>query len=182
MNPAADSFDTSLETHCQDCPTDPETFHPGKEIARRIIQGNVFYIFSAFLMMLGCFLLMPTSSIEEAEQFTRRLRSLLILEGYQFLVIVTAVVIVRRLRILSDAATLLLIATTLLLDPTFFSNAFLTLRTPESLATNIGCLLLVPAKLSILQWGLRIRLTARALLSMGLAGGLVYFGPAVFNL
>ncbi|MCA9429720.1 MAG: hypothetical protein KC940_04340, partial [Candidatus Omnitrophica bacterium] len=180
MNPSAQPFEPSLNTTSVKSPP----FLPGKDLARRLIQGNVFYIFSAFLMMLGCFRLMPSSSIEAAEQFSRRLQSLLILEGYQLLVIATAVVIVRKLKILSDAATLLLVAVTLLLDPTFFSNAFLTLKETEGpgvMLVNAACLLLVPIKLAILQWGLRIRFTQRAFLTMVYAGILVYFGAVVLN-
>jgi len=149
---------------------------------RAVFEGNYFYIISALSMMLGCYLLMPSASITEAEQFGRRLRSLAMLQGYEVLVIAAALWIVRKLKCLDDAFTLLLIEIALLLDPTFFSNAFFTLRTPASVSLNFTCFILAPIKLGILQWGLGLRFTGRANLSFLVAAALVYLGEGPLNL
>jgi hypothetical protein len=90
-------------------------------VAVKFIEWNYFYVVSAVLMMLGCYMLMR-SPVIEGSKFAQTLKALLILQGYEILLIVTAVVIVRRLKILDDALTLLLLEMVLLLDPTFFSN------------------------------------------------------------
>ena len=143
---------------------------PLTALARRLVEGNYFYVFSAILMMLGSFLLMQASPTGNALEWT--LRALLILQAYEILVIVTAIVIVRRLGILSDAFTLLLVELALLLDPTCFADSFYTLRVPEGGLVNLICLLLVPFKLAILCGFLGIRPSLRALLG--------YFSVAAF--
>lgn len=154
-------------------------------LARRFIEGNYFYVASAMLFLLGCKLLMNSPMIGESN-FARTLHTLLVLQGYEVLVIAAAVMIARHFKVLNDAFTLLIIELTLLLDPTFFSNSFFTMLITESQAeqavmVNVVCLLLVPAKLIILSGLARIRLSARVWLGIGAAAALIYIGPYPFS-
>jgi hypothetical protein len=162
---------------------------PGKVFVRRFIEGNYFYVLSAISMMAGCYLLMPSGELTDAEQFARRLKSLLALQSYEFLVITAAAVIVWKLGRLSDAFTLLVIELVLLFDPTFFTNAFYTLRTngaaftnPEAALTNFLCLGLVPLKIIVLVRALHLELKPRTYAGLAVAAGLVYLGEAPLNL
>jgi hypothetical protein len=128
---------------------------------RNFIEANYLYVISACFMMMGCFLLMRSSLIDGTE-FIKTLKTLLILQGYELLVIATAILIVRKLKFLGDAFTLLIIELALLLDPTFFANSFITMNSPESLAVNIVCCILVPIKLYILLKALDIKISRSA--------------------
>lgn len=135
----------------------------GGGFVRHAISGNYFYFLSAALMLLGCKLLIRSTPFDAAI-FTRTLKGLLILQGYEALVIVTALAIVRRFRTLDDAFSLLLIELLLLLDPTFFSNSFFTMLRNErtmlntwGVLVNVSCCALVPLKLWVLERGLRLR-------------------------
>ncbi len=152
---------------------------------RGFIEGNYFYVISALLMMLGCYLLMA-SPRAPGPAFTRTLQGLLILQGYELLVIATAILIAKRFRRLGDGFTLLAIELALLLDPTFFSNAFITIPNAEvppiPVFRVIGCcLLLVLLKLEVMQRLLRFRLTARGYAGFLVAAVLVYFASAPLN-
>ncbi|MBX7247285.1 MAG: hypothetical protein K1X53_17455 [Candidatus Sumerlaeaceae bacterium] len=153
-------------------------------LTRAFFENNFFYALSACLMMLGCYLLMR-SPVIEGPVFTKTLASLTILQAYEILVIATAMLIVRHFLRLGDAFSLLVIELVLLLDPTFFSNSFLTMiptlgdRGP--LAVNAVCLALVPVKLALLQWGLRLRFTPRLWLGILAAAAVVYFGTTPLN-
>src|SRR3990172_3495050 len=140
---------------------------------RAFLEGNYFYVLSAVLMMLGCYWLMPIS-IAEAEQFERRLKALLLLQGYEVLVIATAVTLVFHLRTLGDAFTLFIVELVLLLDPTCFSNAFFTLKTVSGGMVNVICLALVPVKLGVLQHCLQLRVAPRAFAALLLTALFVY--------
>jgi hypothetical protein len=131
------------------------------EFLRDAVEGNYFYFLSAALMLLGSYMFMHASAIKGGE-FVRTLKTLLILQGYEVLVIVTAVAIVTRLKVLSDAFMLFLVELVLLLDPTFFSNSFFTMRSVESSAVNVVCLALAPVKLAILLKFLRLKLSRGA--------------------
>lgn len=146
---------------------------PVVQFAARVIEGNYFYVCSALLMMAGCYLLMHSPVIQGTE-FTRTLKTLLILQAYEFLLIATAIVIVRRLKVLDDAFTLLVLELVLLLDPTFFSNSFFTMRSIESTTVNAVCFLLVPIKLCVLQKALHLRL------SPGMFGAFLFACAVVF--
>ncbi len=148
---------------------------------RTFIEGNYFYIISAVLMMLGCFLLMR-SDVIRGTVFIRTLKTLLILQGYELLVILTAIAIVRKFKVMGDAFTLLIIELVLLLDPTFFSNSFFTMLSIESTLVNVACFLLVPVKLLILQKMLRFRLSDSAFGAFMFAAILVYLAEGPLNL
>lgn len=139
---------------------EPEVTIRHENIAEKFIRGNYFYVLSAVLMMLGCYMLMR-SPVIEGDKFTKTLKTLLILQAYELLLIITAVVIVRRLKILDDAFTLLLLEMILLLDPTFFANSFFTLPGDRGDYVNIICFFLVPIKLIVLVGALRLRLSPR---------------------
>lgn len=117
---------------------------------RTFIEGNYLYLISTFLMVLGCYRLVR-SALLTGDEYTRTVYSLCVLQAYEILVIATAALIVRRFKALNDAFSLLLIELVLLLDPTFFSNSFITLFTSHSAATNIVTLVLVPVKLILVQ-------------------------------
>lgn len=161
----------------------PQESHPVPtqqfRFVRAFLEGNYFYVLSAVLMMWGCYLLMPRS-ILDAEQFQKRLEALLLLQGYELLVIVTALVIARRFTTLGDAFTLLVVELTLLFDPTFFSNAFFTLNTADARFVNLACLALVPVKLALLAYWLQVRLPIRVWCGLIAAAILVYFVPVGF--
>jgi hypothetical protein len=160
----------------------PEPREPALlRLARAFLEGNYFYVISALLMMLGCYWLMP-GSLLEAEQFQRRVKALLLLQGYELLVIATAAAIVLRLKILGDAFILFVIELVLLLDPTFFSNAFFTLKTSAGVMVNVICVVLVPIKLVILQRVLRLRIAPRAFAALVFAALFVFLGEGPLNL
>lgn len=133
-----------------------------------LIVGNYFYFLSAALMLAGCYHMMHSLMVSPdagPKIFAHTLKTLRILQGYELLVIAAALMIVWRLRRLDDAFSLLLIELLLLLDPTFFTNAFFTMYKTENtllsgpgVAVNAVCLALVPLKLGLLMWGVRLRL------------------------
>ena len=141
-----------------------------------LIHGNYFYPLSTVFFMLASFLLMPAQHVMGDKLFST-LQAAMILQGYELLLIISAAVIVRRLKILSDAFILLLIELLLLLDPTFFSNSFLGLRSGWSTATNVMLFLLAPLKLAIVLRCLRFEISPRAWRGFLLALGIIYLGP-----
>lgn len=145
--------------------------------ARRFIETNGFYILSALLMILGCYLLMRTG-LAPGLEFHHTLRSLVILQAYELLVILSAVAIVRRFARLGDAMTLLGIELALLFDPTFFSNSLFTFisQRPGGVWVNLACFALVPLKLGLLLAALRLRLTRGMAAAFLLAAAFVYLG------
>jgi len=151
---------------------------PSSRTLKRLIQENYFYFFSAALMLLGSYMLMRGKDVN-VEPFLPTLKTLLILQGYEIVVIATALIIVRRLKILDDAFNLLLIEIVLLLDPTFFSNSFATMRSVESTWVNIICFALVPIKMLILQRGLHLRLSPRGWIAFLVAAAFAFLaeGP-----
>src|SRR5690242_12324013 len=80
----------------------------GSRLIRSFLGGNYFYVLSACVFMAGCYMLMRSPLVAGTE-FIRTLKSFLILQGYELLVIASAIVIVRKLKVLSDAVTLFLI-------------------------------------------------------------------------
>ena len=132
-----------------------------RRMLRRTIEGNLCYLVSAVLVMLGCYLLMQRA-IGDGLYFYYTLKTLLILQFYELLVIGTAVIVVRRLGTLGDAAMLLMIEMVLLLDPTFFSNSFATMELPAATLVNGLCLALVPLKLEFMRRGLRLEASRSA--------------------
>lgn len=159
-------------------PRDIKLSQASGRFLQRVIEGNYFYVLSAALMLYGSYLLMRSPVITGTE-FTRTLKTLLVLQGYELLVIVAAVAIVRRLKILDDAFTLLLIELVLLLDPTFFTNSFYTMTNAASGWVNVACSVLAPIKLAVLLAALRIRLDLRAWAAFVFAVVFVYLaeGP-----
>ena len=116
-----------------------------------------------------------------------RLKTLFLLQGYEILVIVTAGIIFRRFKKLGDAFTLFLVELALLLDPTFFSNAFHTMpnvmETPIHVAwINAGCLALAGLKFLIMVQLLRLPIKLRAQIAFLFATGVVYLGEWPLNL
>ncbi len=147
-------------------------------VLRNILEKNYFYIVSVVLMILGVRLLMHAATTP-GEIFEKVFHSLLILQGYEGLLIATSLLIVWRLKRLDDALTLFLIQLLLLFDPTFFSDNFATMaRTdnpPMSASiVNIASLVLVPVKLYVLQYFLKFRLSDRLMWGIVLAAGYVY--------
>ncbi len=143
-----------------------------------LIESNVLYVVSALLVMSGCRMLMHSDSIVGSE-FQKTLKALLILQGYEVLLLGTALLIVRRLRIVSDAGKLFTIGFILLLDPTFFSNSFHTLYlldggVVESLGVNLVCFALAPVKLLIAISILNIHLSPRMWFAFCVACAIVY--------
>jgi hypothetical protein len=93
----------------------------------QFLMGNYFYVFSAVAIMLGCYLLI-TAPFITGTVFMRTLKSFLVLQGYEFLLLGSAALITVKIGRGGDVVTLFLIGLVLLLDPTFFGNAFYTIR------------------------------------------------------
>lgn len=164
----------------------PEAPPAGIRFLTGFIEGNYFYVLSALLMMSGCYLLQQTTDTEATFEYD--LKALLILQGYEFLLIATAILIFRRLKILGDVFTLLALELVLLLDPTFFTNAFFTINrmpnfTPpfDMVWVNAACFALVPVKLLLLSRMLRLSLSLRTLAAFAFAGAVVYLGEGPLN-
>ncbi|MCX7049185.1 MAG: hypothetical protein NTX50_27335 [Candidatus Sumerlaeota bacterium] len=161
---------------------------PLGELVRRALAGitqrNYWYLISAALMLLGAWQMMPPQSAAGKEiDFGRPLRALLALQGYEALVIVTAVVIARRLKALDDAFMLLLTEMALLLDPTFFSNRFSVISFDgrayigaSGLMVNACCFLAAPIKLWIFLKGTRLQIRAGAWDAFLFTAAFVYLG------
>lgn len=163
-----------------------EELSPGARAVRAFVVGNYFYVLSALLMMVGCYALIKSPAVS-GTVFVKTLKAFLVLQGYELLVIATAVWIVRRFARLGDAFTLLVIELALLLDPTFFSNAFLTMisalgLTVEALTVCGAALVFALAKLLVLQPMLKFRLSARTFAAFLAAAVIVYFGTLPLNL
>ena len=148
---------------------------PGAQFIRNFIENNYLYAFSALFMMIGAYALMQANP-HAGRAILWPLRALLVLQGYELLVIATAAVIVKRLGVLSDAFILLLVELALLLDPTCFANSFHTLYGSEGSWVNVACFALVPLKLAILQYALRLRVSPRMFGAVVLAAAVVYLG------
>jgi hypothetical protein len=164
-------------------------------MVRAFIQHNGFYLLSVILFLVGCKLLMKSPLMRQTE-FARVLYTFAILQGYEALVLASAAWIARRLRILGDGFLLLAIAGTLMLDPTFFSNNFLTifamqstnsaLPTPTVLRAGgvVVCalaFLLLPGKLLLIERIARIRLQTSARLGLMLGGAFIFLAAFPMN-
>lgn len=148
---------------------------------REFLVRNYFYVISAGLMILGCFLLMRSTPVAGGE-FSRVFSSLALLQGYELLVLGTIALIRRRLPTVEDALTLVGVEAILLLDPTFFTNNLLTLvqsdrATGDGLWVTIGCLLLIPAKVGLIERLNNLRLAGGTWCFIMLAATIVYMAP-----
>ena len=157
------------------------------KFTKSFIQANFFYVLSACFIMYGCYQLMETTEVF-GKVFQKTLEALLILQGYELLVIVTAILIFKKLKVLSDAFTLLIIETVLLLDPTFFSNTFSTILYAKQIATpfnpvwvNAVCFALVPIKLYILIKMIRFPFTRRMWNAFLFTAAVIYIGNTPLN-
>lgn len=99
----------------------------GASLLEKFLMGNYFYPLSAVAFMLGCYLLM-TSPYISGSIFIRTLKSFLVLQGYECILLASAALITYKLGRGGDVVTLFLIGLVLTLDPTFFANAFYTIR------------------------------------------------------
>lgn len=150
-----------------------QTKPAGEDLLSRFVRGNYFYFLSAAFMLLGSYLFMNSEYVV-GTVFAHTLKTLLILQAYELLVILTALVIVRKLGVLDDAFSLLIIELILLLDPTFFGNSFATMLRTQATAVNVACFLLAPLKLAILARYLEFRIAPRAIAAFMFAAAFVY--------
>lgn len=126
----------------------------GRRAVRRL---NVFYILSALLMLLGCYLVCIPYLYKP-----RALGALLALLGtinlYEALVIATCVYLIRRAPFRREVPLLLLIEVAFLFDGTFTVNACVTAHYLWGLVITAGSLALGFAKLFVLDRASRGRL------------------------
>lgn len=149
--------------------------------ARNFLQRNDFYLISALLLIAGSYWLMRETPPSGGE-FLHMAKALAILQVYELTLLLTAAAIVSRLFRLDDAFTLLVVELALLLDPTFFANSFFTLiqsdrATEAGVFVNAVCWALVPLKLLILQYFLRLRISLRGWLYFLGAAAAIYLAP-----
>lgn len=152
---------------------------PAAQMLRQFIDQNWFFVLSGILMVIGCHQLVRSVLVTGSE-LVRTGISLGILQAYEVLVICTAIVIVRKLRILGDAFTLFIIECALLLDPTFFSNSLGTIAGGDGLWINVLVFVLCPLKLLVLQRFLRIRVSLWAWLAFIGMAAVIYLAPWVY--
>jgi hypothetical protein len=163
-------------------PTRPQA-GPFKRAVREFLEANYLYVISAGLMIFGCYLLMRSTPVN-GNEFSRILSGLLLLQGYEVLVLGTICLIRRRLPTVEDTLTLVGVEMILLFDPTFFANNFHTMvqgDRAEALGpwVNVGVLALLPLKLRMVEWinGFRLHRLTWAYLLIG--AGVVYLAPAL---
>ena len=163
--------------------------------ANSFIKGNYFYVLSSCFILGGCLLLMRSPLIsgeagplDQRRAFIETLKPLLVLQSYELLVIFTAIFIVKKLKLLDDAFSLFVIEIVLLLDPTFFGNAFLSMISVKGLTTpvsvvwiNTACFMLVPIKLFILVKWLKLPITETMWIAFLFASFIVYMVPIPLN-
>lgn len=156
---------------------------PFLRAVRSFLETNYFYVISAGMMILGCYLLMRSTPVSGGE-IQRVLTGLLVLQGYELLVLGTIGLIRRRLPTIEDTLTLVGVEMILLFDPTFFANNFHTLVQSDHANAvgpwvNVGALLLLPIKLWAVGWINGLRLSRGTWGWLLLAGGIIYLAPAV---
>ncbi|HBF35353.1 TPA: hypothetical protein DDW35_12400, partial [Candidatus Sumerlaeota bacterium] len=126
-------------------------------ILSQSVRANYFYFFSAALMLCASYLLISSQALD-GSAFVRTCKAWAILQGYEVLLIATAAWIVRRLKIMDDAFSLLLVELVLLLDPTFFSNSFSTQLNAPGMWVDVLCFAFAGIKCVFLMRLLHLRL------------------------
>lgn len=150
---------------------------------RAFLETNYFYVISAGLMILGCYLLMRSTPVSGGE-LSRVLHGLLVLQGYEFLVLGTITMIRHRLPTIEDTLTLVGVEMLLLFDPTFFANNLHTLVQSDRVNelgpwVNMVALALVPVKLWLIAKLNGFRLARTTWLYLLICGAVVYLAPAL---
>ncbi len=148
------------------------------------IRGNYFYVLSAVAFLAGCYLLINAPFITGAV-FLRTLKSFLVLQGYEALLLATAGLITWKLGRGGDVTTLFLIALVLMFDPTFFGNAFYTIRqgVPPAWPITVCGLSLVAvfAKFEIFRRLLHLAVNWRYLAGFTIAACVVWLAGLIFR-
>jgi hypothetical protein len=150
---------------------------------RGFLETNYCYVISAGLMILGCYLLMRGAPVAGGE-ITRILTGVLVLQGYELLVLGTIMLIRRRLPTIEDTLTLVGVETILLFDPSFFANTFHTLVQSDR-ANGVGpwitagCLALVPIKVWVIARMNGFTLAGSTWGFLLLAAAIVYLMPGL---
>lgn len=156
----------------------------GASLLEKFLLGNYFYPMSAAAFMLGCYLLM-TSPYVSGTIFIRTLKSFLVLQGYEGLLLASAALITYKLGRGGDVVTLFLIGIVLTLDPTFFANAFYTIRQDVNPAYPLlVCSLSLAAalgKLMVYKRLLRLHTSWRFVVGFLLAACTVWLSGIIFR-
>ena len=144
---------------------------------RYLVVQNCFYLISAFLLLLGCFLMGQTTLSDKSA-----LSSCLVLLGitvlYQILVAVLAVHVRHHLHRENDAFNLACVSLVLLLDPGLFGIRFFSYSQMAGLIVNGARLVLSAGILVFLIRDGRFPISRRAFASWLVVLGVTFLGGA----
>ncbi|MCY3023573.1 MAG: hypothetical protein NTW87_31725, partial [Planctomycetota bacterium] len=119
------------------------------------LRQNVFYLLSAFLMLLGCYLISLPHLLTPRPDITELLVLLGVINIYEGLVILACGFILRRLPASREATLLLLIEILFLFDMTFTASSCLTRHFKLGLGVAAAGFVLALLKLYALETGAR---------------------------
>jgi hypothetical protein len=125
---------------------------------RLVLEHNPFYLLSALSMLVGCYTLADALALRPG-QTGKLLLLLATLNVYEFLLIVLALFLVRRLGLMRDGLMLLLLGVPFLVDATFLNGEFFAADLRTGALVSAAALLLGVVKVAVVVRVLRLALT-----------------------
>jgi hypothetical protein len=125
---------------------------------RLLLEHNPFYLLSALSMLVGCYTLADALALRPG-QTGKLLLLLATLNVYEVLLIALAVFLVRRLGLLRDGLTLLLLEAVFLVDATFLNGEFFAADLRTGALVSGAVLLLAVVKVAVVVRILRLTFT-----------------------
>jgi hypothetical protein len=125
---------------------------------RLLLDHNPFYLLSALSMLVGCYTLADALALRPG-QTGKLLLLLATLNVYELLLIALAVFLVRRLGLLRDGLTLLLLQALFLVDATFLNGEFFAADLRTGALVSAAALLLAVVKVAVVARALRLTFT-----------------------
>ena len=123
-----------------------------EHLARAFMRANVFYLLSALLMLIGCYIIcLP--NLFDYKDFKGLLTLLCVINLYEAMVIAACVFIFRRLPGSTEGATLLLVEMFFLFDATFTVNGCLVVSYAWGMLALAISLTLALVKILVLEAG-----------------------------
>ncbi|MDP7422339.1 MAG: hypothetical protein QGH40_10680 [bacterium] len=149
-------------------------------IIRFFMATNCLYFLSAFFLLLGAYL-MINSDILSQNLDTRAYQVYSIIQGYEIILIVIFLLVVRKLGVPEDGLVLAGIEILLFLDPLFFNNVFYTVNIPTGLSFGFTSLFLLLVKFLIVFQVGRLPMIPRLNGALFLTAGFIYFYPIALD-
>jgi hypothetical protein len=151
-----------------------------RRLFRLLLENNPFYLLSAFSMLVGCYILADALALRPG-QTGKLLLLLATLNVYEFLLIVLALFLVRRLGLMRDGLMLLLLGVPFLVDATFLNGEFFAADLRTGALVSAASLILAVVKVLVVVRALRLAFTTGLAFALYQVG-VVFVTPGLFAL